>query len=124
MNQKNSERKELNSRRHYIPEEIRIKYFPPDSNIPTYDILPLFELENYEEKIQHQVSIIENPHYAKKWESFVQQLPDSAKQLRPVHFNQNTIPIFSKYRRRKVPPEYFQAFIHKPMPEAIFRKTK
>ncbi|KAK6622788.1 hypothetical protein RUM43_008631 [Polyplax serrata] len=107
-----------------IPEEVRVKYFPQFANKFSYDVLPLFELEDYNKKTMKEVSILENPKYRDKWEAFKNGIPQTALALKPVYLVTNKVPIFSNYRRQKVPPEFLASFHVPPSPDALFRKTK
>lgn len=123
MTSEDEERKKQCYQEICIPEEVRVKYFPQYTNKFSYNILPLFVLDEYHKKIMQEVSILENPRYGNKWREFVDAMPKSVLELKPVLIASKT-PIFANYRRKKVPPEYLTSFIGPSNPSAIFRKTK
>lgn len=108
----------------YIPPEVRIRYFPPNKQPETFDVLPLYGLKEYHERLVHEVSILENAEYAKKWKEFRDGLPETARAIKGINFKSDKIPCFVNQVRRKMPKDYYLKQQKAPCPDPIFYKSK
>ena len=115
------EKKNCPQHKIYIPDEIRVRYFPPNQQFETFDVLPLYNLKEYNERLTKEVSI---PAYKEKWEKFKNGLPDSARRFERITFKSDKVPCFVNQVRKKLPKEYFEKQQKASSPGAIFYRSK
>ncbi|EEB11154.1 hypothetical protein Phum_PHUM092130 [Pediculus humanus corporis] len=94
-----------------LPREVRIKYFPINSEKFSYDVLPLFGRKEHENRIMNQVSILKNEKYAEKWKKFLEGMPASLSEIKPTS-------------RQNVSENYYETYVGPPSPDAIFHRSK
>ena len=107
-----------------LPREVRIKYFPINSEKFSYDVLPLFGMKEHENRIMNQVSILKNEKYAEKWKKFLEGMPASLSEIKPTSLEIKSIAVFANYRRQNVSENYYETYVGPPSPDAIFHRSK